>query len=94
MSSSGGGGLGHVSRDFQGPEEARRLALKAAEDAAALLREREDLTKDMAISAFVNDIFSATYDLLHRPAWTRERPRERSRRPWAAPQKLANLLKR
>jgi uncharacterized membrane protein YgaE (UPF0421/DUF939 family) len=48
----------------EGPEEARRLALKAAEDAAALLREREDLTKDMAISAFVDDIFSATYDLL------------------------------
>jgi uncharacterized membrane protein YgaE (UPF0421/DUF939 family) len=48
----------------EGPEEARRLALKAAENAAALLREREDLTKDMAISAFVDDIFSATYDLL------------------------------
>jgi uncharacterized membrane protein YgaE (UPF0421/DUF939 family) len=48
----------------EGPEEARRLALKAAEDAAALLRERENLTKDMAISAFVDDIFSATYDLL------------------------------
>jgi uncharacterized membrane protein YgaE (UPF0421/DUF939 family) len=48
----------------EGPEEARRLALKAAEDAAALLREREDLTKDMAISAFVDDVFSATYDLL------------------------------
>jgi uncharacterized membrane protein YgaE (UPF0421/DUF939 family) len=48
----------------EGPEEARWLALKAAGDAAALLREREDLTKDMAISAFVDDIFSATYDLL------------------------------
>jgi hypothetical protein len=48
----------------EGPEEARRLALKAAGGAAALLREREDLTKDMAISAFVDDIFSATYDLL------------------------------
>jgi hypothetical protein len=48
----------------EGPEEARRLALKAAGDAAALLREREDLTRNMAISAFVDDIFSATYDLL------------------------------
>jgi Fusaric acid resistance protein-like len=48
----------------EGPEEARRLALNAARDAAALLREREDLTKDMAISAFVDDVFSATYDLL------------------------------
>ena len=48
----------------ESPEEARWLALKAAGDAAALLREREDLTKDMAISAFVDDIFSATYDLL------------------------------
>jgi hypothetical protein len=48
----------------EGPEEARWLALRAAGDAAALLREREDLTKDMAISAFVDDIFSATYDLL------------------------------
>jgi uncharacterized membrane protein YgaE (UPF0421/DUF939 family) len=48
----------------EGPEEARWLALNAAGDAAALLREREDLTKDMAISAFVDDVFSATYDLL------------------------------
>jgi hypothetical protein len=29
-----------------------------------LLREREDLTKDMAINAFIDDIFSASYDLL------------------------------
>jgi hypothetical protein len=48
----------------EGPEEARWLALKAAGDAAVLLREREDLTKDMAINAFIDDIFSATYDLL------------------------------
>jgi Fusaric acid resistance protein-like len=48
----------------EGPEEARWLALNAAGDAAALLREREDLTKDMATSAFVDDVFSATYDLL------------------------------
>lgn len=46
------------------PEEARRLALKAAGDAAALLREREDLARDMAINAFIDDIFSAAYDLL------------------------------
>ena len=46
------------------PEEARRLALKAAGGAATLLREREDLAKDLAINAFVDDIFSAAYDLL------------------------------
>jgi uncharacterized membrane protein YgaE (UPF0421/DUF939 family) len=48
----------------EGPEEARRLALKAAGGAAALLRQREDLAKDIAISAFVDDIFSAAYDIL------------------------------
>src|SRR5215217_5453789 len=48
----------------EGPEEARWLALKAAGDAAALLREREDLARDMAINAFIDDIFSASYDLL------------------------------
>src|SRR5215216_679100 len=48
----------------EGPDEARRLALKAAGDAAALLREREDLARDMAINAFIDDIFSASYDLL------------------------------
>jgi len=47
-----------------GPEEARRLALKAAGGASALLRGREDLAKDMATNAFVDDIFSAAYDLL------------------------------
>src|SRR5829696_6329930 len=46
------------------PEEARRLALKAAGGAAALLREREDLAKDLATNAFIDDIFSAAYDLL------------------------------
>ena len=48
----------------EGAEEARRLALKAAGGAAALLREREDLTKDMATNAFIDDMFSAAYDLL------------------------------
>ena len=47
-----------------GPEETRRLALKAAGDAAALLTEREDLAKDMPTNAFIDDIFSAAYDLL------------------------------
>jgi uncharacterized membrane protein YgaE (UPF0421/DUF939 family) len=47
-----------------GSEEARRLALKAAGGAAALLMEREDLAKDMATNAFIDDIFSAVYDLL------------------------------
>ncbi len=47
-----------------GPEEVRRLALKAAGGAAALLKEREDLAKDMATNAFIDDIFSAAYDLL------------------------------
>jgi len=46
------------------PEEARRLALKSAEGAAALLREREDLAKDLATNALVDEIFSAAYDLL------------------------------
>jgi hypothetical protein len=47
-----------------GPEEARRLALQAAGGAAALLTEREDLAKDMATNAFIDDIISAAYDLL------------------------------
>jgi uncharacterized membrane protein YgaE (UPF0421/DUF939 family) len=47
-----------------GSEEACRLALKAAGGAAALLTEREDLAKDMATNAFIDDIFSAVYDLL------------------------------
>src|SRR5215210_4970971 len=47
-----------------GPKEARWLALNAAEGAAALLREREDLAKDLATNAFIDDIFSAAYDLL------------------------------
>jgi hypothetical protein len=46
------------------PDEARRLALKAAGGAAALLREREDLAKHMATNAFIDDIFSTAYDLL------------------------------
>ena len=46
------------------PEEVRRLALNAAGGAAALLREREDLAKDLAINALVDEIFSTTYDLL------------------------------
>ena len=46
------------------PDEARRLALEAAGRAAALLREREDLGKDLATNAFVDDIFSAAYDLM------------------------------
>src|ERR671921_508822 len=46
------------------PEEARRLALQAAGGAAALLTEREDLAKDMATNAFIDDIISAAYDLL------------------------------
>jgi hypothetical protein len=45
-------------------ETARRFALKAAGRAAALLTEREDLTKDMATNAFIDDIISAAYDLL------------------------------
>ncbi|HEX8261233.1 MAG TPA: FUSC family protein [Rubrobacteraceae bacterium] len=45
-------------------EEARRLALKAAGGAAALLTEREDLAKDMSTNAFIDDIISAAYDLL------------------------------
>jgi hypothetical protein len=46
------------------PEETRRFALKAAGGVSALLSEREDLTKDLAANALVDEIFSATYDLL------------------------------
>ena len=45
-------------------EEARRLALESTGVAVALLGEREDLAKDMATNAFVEDVFSAAYDLL------------------------------
>ena len=48
----------------ESPDEARRLALKAAGGAAALLRDREDLAKDLATNAFIDDLFSAAYDLL------------------------------
>src|SRR5919112_3724197 len=47
-----------------GSEEACRLALKAAEGAAALFRERKDLAQNLATNAFIDDIFSAAYDLL------------------------------
>ncbi len=46
------------------PEDTRQLALKAAGGATALLREREDLAKDLATNAFVDQILSATVDLL------------------------------
>jgi hypothetical protein len=46
------------------PEDTRQLALKAARGATALLREREDLAKDLATNAFVDQILSATVDLL------------------------------
>lgn len=46
------------------PEDARRYALEAAYSAASLLREREDLIKDLATNAFVDDIYSAVVDLL------------------------------
>ncbi len=45
------------------PEEARQLALRAA-GGAALLQEREELAKDLATNAFVEEIFSAAYDSL------------------------------
>jgi hypothetical protein len=48
----------------EGPEESRRLALKAATGAAMLLTEREDLVKDLATNALIEEIFSAAYDLL------------------------------
>jgi uncharacterized membrane protein YgaE (UPF0421/DUF939 family) len=48
----------------ESPEEVRRLALESAGVAAALLGEREDLAKDRATNAFVDDVFSAAYDLL------------------------------
>ena len=48
----------------ESPDEARRLALESAGVAAALLGEREDLAKDRATNAFVDDVFSAAYDLL------------------------------
>lgn len=48
----------------EGPEEPRRLALKAAEGAAALLTEHEGSAKDLATNALIEEIFSAAYDLL------------------------------
>ena len=56
--------LGSYLETPDSPEEARRLALTAAERAATLLREREDLAKDLATNAFVEEIFSAAYDVL------------------------------
>lgn len=48
----------------EGPEEARRLALKAAGGVAALLTEHEGSVKDLATNALIEEIFSAAYDLL------------------------------
>lgn len=48
----------------ESPEEVRRKALKSAMGAAMLLREREDLAKNMATNSFIDDIFSAAYDFL------------------------------
>ncbi|MCA1728996.1 MAG: FUSC family protein [Actinobacteria bacterium] len=46
------------------PEDARRFALQAARSATTLLKEREDLATDLATNAFVDQILSATVDLL------------------------------
>jgi Fusaric acid resistance protein-like len=46
------------------PEDARRFALQAARSATTLLKEREDLAADLATNAFVDQILSATVDLL------------------------------
>ncbi len=54
------------------PEAVRRLALQAAEEASAPLRESEDLAKDLAANALVDQIHSATVDLLGSTGMERE----------------------
>ena len=46
------------------PDGVRRYALEAAGGATALLREHEDLAKDLATNAFIDVVHSAAVDLL------------------------------
>ena len=46
------------------PEDTRRYTLRAAENATTLLKERDDLARDLATNAFVDQILSAAVDLL------------------------------
>jgi hypothetical protein len=46
------------------PEETRRLALKAATEASALLEEHEDLARNLGINALVDQIHSSAVDLI------------------------------
>ena len=46
------------------PEDTRRLALEAASEASALLHEREDLARNLAVNALVDQIHSSTVDIL------------------------------
>lgn len=47
-----------------GPEDVRRFALDAARKASALLREREDLARNLPVNAFVERIHSSAFDIL------------------------------
>ncbi|MDP8926209.1 MAG: FUSC family protein [Actinomycetota bacterium] len=46
------------------PEDTRRYTLRAAGNATTLLKERDDLARDLATNAFVDQILSAAVDLL------------------------------
>ena len=46
------------------PEDTRRYTLSAAGNATTLLKERDDLARDLATNAFVDQILSAAVDLL------------------------------
>ena len=45
-------------------EETRRLALEAAKEASVLLEEREDLARNLAVNALVDQIHSSAVDLM------------------------------
>jgi uncharacterized membrane protein YccC len=46
------------------PEDTRRFALEAAREAATLLQDREDLARNLAVNALVDQIHSSAVDLL------------------------------
>jgi Fusaric acid resistance protein-like len=54
------------------PEDTRRLALRAAQGATALLEEHQDLATNLAINALVDQVHSAAVDILGGTGMDRE----------------------
>ena len=54
------------------PEDTRQLALRAVQGATALLEEHQDLATNLAINALVDQVHSATVDILGGTGMDRE----------------------